>query len=105
MSEQTQEEYGDNGIRLSAAELFKLWKKAVKDKDDIEHIGRTWAAEAMRLAKRNELLVAEIETVREERDDARREVCSMNETGLRMNESDKKREAKRRAWDCFKETP
>ena len=38
-----------------------------------------------------------------ERDEARREVCSMNETGLRMNESDKKREAKRRGWDCFKE--
>lgn len=37
-----------------------------------------------------------------ERDEARREVCSMNETGLRMNESDKKREAKRRGWDCFK---
>ena len=40
-----------------------------------------------------------------ERDEARREVCSMNETGLRMNESDKKREAKRRGWDCFKEKP
>ena len=39
-----------------------------------------------------------------ERDEARREVCSMNETGLRMNKSDKKREAKRRGWDCFKET-
>ena len=38
-----------------------------------------------------------------ERDEARREVCSMNETGLRMNESDKRREAKRRGWDCFKE--
>lgn len=46
---------------------------------------------------------AEIERLRKERDEARREVCSMNETGLRMNESDKKREAKRRGWDCFKE--
>lgn len=45
----------------------------------------------------------EIERLRSERDQARREVCSMNETGLRMNESDKKREAKRRGWDCFKE--
>ena len=45
----------------------------------------------------------EIERLRAERDEARREVCSMNETGLRMNESDKKREAKRRGWDCFKE--
>ena len=45
----------------------------------------------------------EIERLRAERDEARREVCNMNETGLRMNESDKKREAKRRGWDCFKE--
>jgi len=45
----------------------------------------------------------EIERLRAERDDARREVCSMNETGLRMNQSDKKREAERRGWDCFKE--
>lgn len=47
----------------------------------------------------------EIEQLRVQRDEARREVCSMNETGLRMNESDKKREAKRRGWDCFKEKP
>ena len=45
----------------------------------------------------------DIETLRAERDEARREVCSMNETGLRMNESDKRREAKRRGWQCFKE--
>lgn len=45
----------------------------------------------------------EIERLLSERDEARREVCSMNETGLRMNERDKKREAKRRGWDCFKE--
>lgn len=45
----------------------------------------------------------EIERLRAERDEARREVCSMNETGLRMNESDKKREAKRRGWDCWEE--
>ena len=48
-------------------------------------------------------MMDEIERLREERDEARREVCSMNETGLRMNESDKKREARRRGWDCFKE--
>ena len=47
--------------------------------------------------------IKEIEKLRQERDEARREVCNMNETGLRMNESDKKREAKRRGWDCFKE--
>ena len=94
MSEQTQEEYGDNGIRLSAAELFKRWKKAVKDKDDIEYIGRTWADEAMRLAKRNALLVAEIETVREERDEARRELDE-----IRRERHDEQR------LDCFKEEP
>ena len=45
----------------------------------------------------------EIERLRKERDEARREVCNMNESGLRMNDSDKQREAKRRGWDCFKE--
>ena len=45
----------------------------------------------------------EIEQLRKERDEARREVCGMNESGLRMNDSDKQREAKRRGWDCFKE--
>ena len=44
----------------------------------------------------------EIERLRAERDEARREVCNMNESGLRMNDSDKQREAKRRGWDCFK---
>jgi len=53
--------------------------------------------QAMQKAERD------IAQVRAERDEARREVCSMNETGLRMNESDKKREAKRRGWDCFKD--
>lgn len=47
----------------------------------------------------------QVADLRAERDEARREVCSMNETGLRMNESDKKREAKRRGWDCFGEKP
>ena len=45
----------------------------------------------------------EIERLRRERDEARREMCGMNESGLRMNDSDKQREAKRRGWDCFKE--
>ena len=53
-------------------------------------------AEIKRLRQENATLTAE-------RDEARREVCSMNETGLRMNESDKTREANRRGWDCFKE--
>lgn len=60
--------------------------------------------EADRLARRNALLVAEIETVRDERDDARREVC-MNEAKHLPTMADPRREAKRRGWDCFKETP
>jgi len=50
-----------------------------------------------------ECAIKEIERLRKERDEARREVCSMNESGLRMNDGDKKREANRRGWDCFKE--
>lgn len=103
MSEQTQEKYGEDGVRLSAAELFGRWKRAVEHGEDNYQIGMRWMNEANRLAKREKMLLAEIETLRFERDEARREVCSMNETGLRMNESDKKREANRRGWDCFKE--
>jgi hypothetical protein len=46
---------------------------------------------------------AEIARLTKERDEARREVCSMSESGLRLNESDKTREAERRKWDCFRE--
>ena len=48
-------------------------------------------------------LEAEVDKCIRDRDEARREVCGMNESGLRMNDSDKQREAKRRGWDCFKE--
>ena len=51
----------------------------------------------------SEVLLQMIKQLRVERDEARREVCGMNESGLRMNESDKQREAKRRGWDCFKQ--
>ena len=57
-----------------------------------------WQAQAKELSEKLEQALAE-------RDDARREVCGMNESGLRMNDSDKQREAKRRGWDCFKEKP
>lgn len=63
------------------------------------------ADEIERLRKMLEVQDEMVKHYVEERDEARREVCSMNETGLRMNESDKKREAKRRGWDCFKENP
>jgi hypothetical protein len=55
------------------------------------------------LEGQDKIFLERIDRLTAERDEARREVCSMNETGLRMNESDKKREAKRRGWDCFKE--
>lgn len=97
-----------NILDEAADELKKLLGMLEVANEMAEHYAQerdTERAEADRLARRNALLVAEIETLREERDEARREVCSMNETGLRMNESDKKREAKRRGWDCFKENP
>ena len=50
-----------------------------------------------------ESLVAKCAELTKERDEARRVVCGMNESGLRLNDSDKQREAKRRGWDCFKE--
>ena len=55
------------------------------------------------LEGQDKIFLDKIDRLTAERDEARREVCNMNETGLRMNESDKKREAKRRGWDCFKE--
>ena len=56
------------------------------------------------LEGQDKIFLDKIDRLTAERDEARREVCNMNETGLRMNESDKKREAKRRGWDCFKES-
>ena len=108
-SERVKEFVGTPNILDEAAdELKKLIGILEVANEMAEHYAQerdTEKAEAERLAKRNALLVAEIETVRAERDEARREVCSMNETGLRMNASDKQREAKRRGWDCFKEKP
>ena len=44
------------------------------------------------------------ETLRVERDDARREVC-MNEAKHFPTMADPYRDAERRGWDCFKEEP
>lgn len=44
----------------------------------------------------------EIERLRTERDEARREVCN-NEANHLPTMADPRREAKRRGWDCFKE--
>ena len=45
---------------------------------------------------------AEIERLRVERDEARREICR-NEANHLPTMADPRREAKRRGWDCFKE--
>ena len=65
-----------------------------------------------RLAKRNALLVAEIETVRDERDDARRQYC-LGFTDFCPNpahdhlslEEAAAQAAKSFGWNCFKENP
>ena len=65
--------------------------------DELEKV----QSEADRLARRNALLVAEIETVREERDEARREACVlMQQTGFLRGDY-----ASERGWDCFRGTP
>ena len=46
----------------------------------------------------------EIERLRAERDEARREVCN-NEANHLPTMADPRREAERRGWDCFKEKP
>jgi hypothetical protein len=46
----------------------------------------------------------EIERLRKERDEARREVCN-NEANHLPTMADPRREAKKRGWDCFKEDP
>jgi dephospho-CoA kinase len=64
-------------------------------------------AEADHLARSNALLVAEIETLREERDEARVEVCRLIVAGdfsVHENET-KEHVAFERGWDCFKEKP
>lgn len=100
MSEQTQEKYGEDGVRLSAAELFGRWKRAVEHGEDTRQIGMRWMDEANRLAKREKMLLAEIETLRFERDDARREACKW--CGLFTKETGEE-VAGKNGWDCFKE--
>ena len=71
------------------------------DNDLVARLRIRWDAMGDMVNNERAAAADEIERLRAERDEARREVCNMNETGLRMNESDKKREAKRRGWDCF----
>jgi hypothetical protein len=78
------------------AEKEILFRQAA---DEIERL----RAELDRLGPLMLRASAEIRQARAERDEARREVCIMNESGLRLTEIDKKREAERRGWDCFKE--
>ena len=56
----------------------------------------------LRIAMGLKLAIYEIERLRVERDEARREVC-LNEAQHLPTMADPHREAMRRGWDCFKE--
>ena len=56
----------------------------------------------LRVAMGLKLAIYEIERLRKERDEARREVC-LNEAQHLPTMADPHREAMRRGWDCFKE--
>ena len=56
----------------------------------------------LRIAMGLKLAIYEIERLRKERDEARREVC-LNEAQHLPTMADPHREAMRRGWDCFKE--
>ena len=56
----------------------------------------------LRVAMGLKLAIYEIERLRVERDEARREVC-LNEAQHLPTMADPHREAMRRGWDCFKE--
>ena len=80
------------------------WLRSVFNNDRSVELRCREAADTIEeLTSHIEDLVTKCEQLQHERDEARREVCGMNESGLRMNDSDKQREAKRRGWDCFKE--
>lgn len=87
---------GPNIVLVIHSRLDARHRMAADEIERLRAVVEAWMTYSSRAER-------DIETLRAERDEARREVCSMNETGLRMNESDKKREAKRRGWDCFKE--
>ena len=89
--------YSKSTIEGGWATVFRADLHAAADEiERLRSVVEAWLKYSQRAER-------DIETLRAERDEARREVCSMNETGLRMNESDKRREAKRRGWQCFKE--
>ena len=80
------------------------WLRSIFNNDRSVELRCREAADTIEeLTSHIEDLVTKCEQLQHERDEARREVCGMNESGLRMNDSDKQREAKRRGWDCFKE--
>ena len=80
------------------------WLRSVFNNDRSVELRCREAADTIEeLTSHIEDLVTKCEQLQNERDEARREVCGMNESGLRMNDSDKQREAKRRGRDCFKE--
>lgn len=106
-----------NILDEAADELKKLIGMLEVANEMAEHYAQerdTERAEADRLARRNALLVAEIETVRAERDEARRSVCekSIQLGGVYRRVGGKTVEvttaegcAEIMCWDCFKEKP
>lgn len=73
--------------------------------DIIETLRRIQCSDAacgnLRIAMGLKLAIYEIERLRVERDEARREVC-LNEAQHLPTMADPHREAMRRGWDCFK---
>lgn len=105
-----------NILDEAADELKKLLGMLEVANEMAEHYAQerdTERAEADRLARRNALLVAEIETLRDERDELRRRLCSYEGAWRRVNNPldeahlhDRPHEiAKEWGWDCFKEQP
>lgn len=75
------------------------WTNAADEIERLRVIVQGWEHSA-RNAERD------IETLRAERDEARREVCDFCESGDEWNAPEVAREiAEERGWDCFKEEP
>lgn len=89
-------------------EEVEAWKKAMqKAERDMAELRDQLEVEENAVnhlhTDRNNLRL-EVERLRAERDEARRQVC-MAEANHLPTMADPHREAKRRGWDCFKEKP
>jgi hypothetical protein len=77
-------EYGENGIRQSAADLFQRWHEAKDDAEVNLQIGRRWMHHAARMQR--------------ERDEARRMLCEMQS---QKEQGTPEGWAEEWGWDCF----